>query len=104
MDTKPTGMVALVQLGWCDHPTGVAQPAQKAVPEGCLVDRINKSALLGVSDPVLPVCFDSISGELTAVVTLADKGSTQARVRNKMRNNDLRLGYCHASVPLRSAS
>ena len=31
-------------------------------------------------------------------------GSTQARVRNKMRNNDLRFGYGHASVTLRSAS
>ena len=31
-------------------------------------------------------------------------GSTQARVRNKMRNNALRLGYGHASVALRSAS
>jgi len=31
-------------------------------------------------------------------------GSTQAGVRNKMRNNDLRFGYCHASVTLRSPS
>ncbi len=31
-------------------------------------------------------------------------GSTQAGVRNKMRNNDLRLGYGHASVALRSPS
>ncbi len=31
-------------------------------------------------------------------------GSTQARVRNKMRNNDLQLGCGHASVALRSAS
>ena len=33
-----------------------------------------------------------------------DNGSTQAGVRNKMRNNDLRFGYGHASVTLRSAS
>ena len=31
-------------------------------------------------------------------------GSTQAGVRNKMRNNDLRFGYGHASVALRSPS
>ncbi len=31
-------------------------------------------------------------------------GSTQAGVRNKMRHNDLRLGYGHASVALRSPS
>jgi hypothetical protein len=31
-------------------------------------------------------------------------GSTQAGVRNKMRNNDLRFGSGHASVTLRSAS
>jgi hypothetical protein len=31
-------------------------------------------------------------------------GSTQAGVRNKMRNNDLRFGYGHASVTLRSPS
>lgn len=66
--------------------------------------RMNKFTVLGVSNPVLPRCFDSIGGELTAVVTLADKGSTQTWVRNKMRNNDLRLGFCHASAALRSAS
>jgi len=27
-----------------------------------------------------------------------------AMVRNKMRNNDLRFGFCHASAALRSAS
>ncbi len=31
-------------------------------------------------------------------------GSTQAGVRNKMRNNGLRFGYGHASVALRSPS
>jgi len=31
-------------------------------------------------------------------------GSTQAGVRNKMRNNDLRFGYGQASVALRSPS
>ena len=31
-------------------------------------------------------------------------GSTQAGVRNRMRNNDLRLRFAHASATLRSAS
>ncbi len=31
-------------------------------------------------------------------------GSTQAGARNKMRNNDLRFAFGHASVALRSAS
>ena len=31
-------------------------------------------------------------------------GSTQAGVRNKMRNNDLRFAFGHASVALRSPS
>ena len=35
---------------------------------------------------------------------LIGNGSTQAGVRNKMRNNDLRLGYGHVSVALRSPS
>jgi hypothetical protein len=34
----------------------------------------------------------------------ASNGSTQARLRNKMRNNDIRFGYGHASVALRSPS
>jgi len=33
-----------------------------------------------------------------------DNGSTQAGVRNKMRNNVLRFGYGHAAVTLRSSS
>ena len=31
-------------------------------------------------------------------------GSTQSWARNKVRNSDLRLGYCHATVTLRSPS
>ena len=104
MEAKPTGIVVLMPAGWPGRPAATAWRAVEVLSEGRLMDGMSKFTLLGVSNPVLPGCFDSISGELTAVVTLADKGSTQARVRNKMRNNDLRLGYCHASVPLQPAS
>lgn len=46
---------------------------------------------------------DVVAGAKQGTVVI-DNGSTQAGVRNKMRNNDLRFGYGHASVALRSAS
>ncbi len=53
-------------------------------------------------------CLFGVGGGPTEAIAEAKQdvwnGSTQAGVRNKMRNNDLRLCYGHASVALRSAS
>jgi len=55
--------------------------------------------LFGVGEG--PAEAEAVAKQETVVI---DNGSTQAGVRNKMRNNDLRFGYGHASVTLRSAS
>jgi len=47
---------------------------------------------------------EAAAGAKQQAALVMDNGSTQAGVRNKMRNNDLRLGYGHASVVLRSPS
>jgi hypothetical protein len=68
-----------------------------------------RQRLVGVHDPggVRRLLFGIGEGPAEAVAGAkqdAWNGSTQAGVRNKMRNNDLRFGYGHASVALRSPS
>jgi hypothetical protein len=46
VEEKPMGMVGLVEPRWCDHPAGAVQPAHKALSEGHLTTRTNKSTLL----------------------------------------------------------
>jgi len=128
VETKPTGMVELMLPGRLGDSAGAAWKALEVLSEGRLMDQMNKFTLLdnavrgfegaavgggsgeaacwrrdGESPDGWRCGVGSTNGELRAIVVL-DEGSTQAGARNKMRNNDLRLGFGHASAALRSAS
>jgi hypothetical protein len=80
------------------------------VPPGSWIsDASRRQRLTGIRDPggECHRLFGAGEGPAEAAAGAkqdARNGSTQAGVRNKMRNNDLRFGYGHASVTLRSAS
>lgn len=61
------------------------------------MDGMSKFTLLGAGAWGFQGCVASINGELRVTVVV-DEGSTQARVRNKTRNNDLRSCFGCASV------
>ena len=49
MKVKPMGVLWMMLTGWLNHLPGAAGRALRALPEGRLMDGMNKSTLLGAS-------------------------------------------------------
>ena len=108
LDAAVRGFRGVPAEGW------VGQPGRQRQRVGLYVPGGERRLLFGVGEGPTEAVAEAkqgnvgmmrkrFDGELVTEPWLLN-GSTQAGVRHKMRNNDLRFGYGHASVTLRSAS